>query len=305
MDVLVPGGTGFIGRHLCRTLLERGHAVTACSRDPDAGDVPAGVILKKADITNYQSIQGLIAEHEAVVNLVALSPMLKPRDGDAMHERVHLTGTRNIVRGMIDSDCERLVQISAMHANPDGPTAYLRAKGKAEGVVQSSDIRWSIIRPTVVFGPGDEFIEITRKLTTPYVTALPGGGKARFQPIAVEDLCTVLATGLSDVTHTDGVYEIGGPAVYSLAGITRAIYAAQDKPVRIVPIPMLLTRLGLTIMDPIPRLPFGTDQYRALFVDAVPDSNDVSAFGLTTEDLRTLEADLTDRFSDNPMRNAP
>lgn len=295
MQVLVAGGTGFIGRHLCAALADRGHAVTACSRDPDPSAAPDGVQVEAGDVTTFDSIAPLIEATDAVVNLVALSPLFKPSGGEEVHERVHLTGTRNVVRAMADSPCDRLLQFSAIAADPEGPTSYLRAKGKAERVITAADVDWTIVRPTVVFGPGDEFVPMTRTLTTPYVTGLPGGGRSRFQPIAVTDLVNLMARALEDESHVEEVYELGGPTVYTLADVTRAIYAAENKPVRIIPIPMALARIGLAVIDPVPGIPFGRDQYRALSVDAIADPNDVDAFDVAEADLTTLEEDLADR----------
>ena len=295
MKVLVAGGTGFIGRHLCGALADRDYEVTACSRDPEPSLLPDGVRAEAGDVTAIESIKPLIDSHDVVVNLVALSPLFKPRRGNEMHERVHLTGTRNVVRAMTESSCNRLVQVSAIAADPEASTAYLRAKGKAERVVSAADVAWTIVRPTVVFGPGDEFITMTRKLTTPYLTGLPGGGRSKFQPIAISDLVGCMVQMIEEDAHVGQIYELGGPNVYTLADITSAIYAARNQPVRILPIPMVLAWVGLTMLDPIPGIPFGRDQYHSLSVNAVPDTNDVTAFGMSESTLTTLEEDLANR----------
>ncbi|WP_226481284.1 complex I NDUFA9 subunit family protein [Natrinema amylolyticum] len=287
MNVLVAGGTGFIGTNLCAELVERGHEVTALSRSPDDEGLPDGVESAMGDVSAYDSIANTVADHDAVVNLVSLSPLYKPRGGPG-HEEVHLGGTENLVRAAEAGDATRFLQISALGADPNGATAYIRAKGKAEAVVTESSLEWTIVRPSVVFGDGSEFIEFTKTLTTPYVTGLPGGGKTRFQPIWIGDLVPMLAETLEDDAHVGETYELAGPQIATLADITELVYAAEGKDVTIVSIPMGLAKLGLSAVDSLPFVPFGPDQARSLEFDNTVDDNDVTAFGRDPADLRTL-----------------
>ncbi len=291
MDVLVAGGTGFVGRALCAELIERGHGVTALGRDPDEASLPAGVEAAMGDVTAYDSIVEPVAHSDAVVNLVALSPLFEP-PGSLSHDAVHLGGTRNLVRAAEGADVDRFVQMSALGADPDGPTAYIRAKGHAEDVVRGSALAWTIFRPSVVFGDGGEFVPFARKLSTPYVTGLPGGGRTRFQPIHVGDLVPMLADALAGDEHVGESYEIGGPEVLTLAAVTELAYEAVGKSVTVVPVPMALARVGLTIAGPVPFVPFGPDQARSLGMDNTVVENDVGAFGVEPDELTTLRTYL-------------
>ena len=287
MKVLVAGGTGFIGTNLCRELVDRGHQVTALSRNPDRDGLPEDVDLAVGDVSAYDSIEGTGAEHDAVVNLVSLSPLYQQADENA-HERVHLGGTENLVRAAEEGGVDRFLQISALGADPDGPTGYIRAKGKAEDVVTGSDLEWTIVRPSIVFGDGAEFLEFTKQLTTPYVTGLPGGGETRFQPIWVGDFAPMLADALEDDAHVGETYELGGPQIVTLADATELAYEAEGKSVTILSIPMPLTKLGLAAVDSVPFIPFGSDQARSLEFDNTVAENDVTAFGASEEELTTL-----------------
>ncbi len=287
MKVLVTGGTGFIGTNLCAELHDRGHDVTALSRNPDGSDLPAGVETAMGDVSAYDSIADTVAGHDAVVNLVSLSPLYKPR-GEANHERVHLGGTENLVRAAEEHDADRFLQMSALGADPNGKTDYIRAKGRAEEVVTESSLDWTIFRPSVVFGEGGEFVDFAKKLTTPYVTGLPGGGTTRFQPIWIGDLVPLLADALEDETHVGEVYEVGGPQIVTLADVTELAYEAEGKSVTILPIPMSLTRFGLTAADPLPFIPFGPDQARSLEMNNTIVDNNVTAFGVSEDELTTL-----------------
>jgi uncharacterized protein YbjT (DUF2867 family) len=291
MDVLVTGGGGFIGRYLCDELVERGHEVTALSRDPDPSIFDEDVGTAVGDVTAYDSIEGAFEGRDCVVNLVALSPLFQP-PGDKSHEGVHLRGTENAVRAAEAHDVPRFVQQSALGADPNGATAYIRAKGRAESVVRESALDWTMFRPSVVFGDGGEFVSFTKKVTPPYLAPLPRGGRTRFQPIWVGDLVPMLADAVEDDSHTNETYEIGGPAVLTLADVAKLAYRAEGKPVTVVPVPMGLTKVGMAAIGPVPFVPFGPDQARSLEMDNVVTHHDIDAFGHSESDLTTLASYL-------------
>jgi uncharacterized protein YbjT (DUF2867 family) len=292
MHVLVVGGSGFVGTALCRELAERGHDVTALSRSPEDADLPSGVTTAMGDVTAYDSIESHFAEQDAVVNLVALSPLFKPSGGDEMHDTIHRGGTENCVRAAEAHDVARFVQMSALGADPNGRTAYIRAKGAAEGIVRDSELDWVIFRPSVVFGDGGEFVPFTKKLAPPYVTALPGGGKTRFQPIWIGDLVPMLADAVEDDAHVGNAYDVGGPEVLTLAEVAKLAHSADGRPVNVIPIPMGLAGVGLSVAGKIPGFPMGADQYRSLQFDNTTAENDVGAFGVSESDLTTLSSYL-------------
>jgi NADH dehydrogenase len=288
MNVLVVGGTGFIGERLCSELADRDHDVTALARDPDDADLPASVERVAGDVTEYDTIEAAFEDQDAVYFLPALSPLFKPRGGNEMHFRIHRDGTENAVRAAEAHGVERYVQMSALGADPDGPTAYIRSKGEAEEIVRDSDLDWTIFRPSVVFGDGGEFVSFTLKLTPPFVAPLPGGGKTRFQPIWRDDLVPMLASAIEDDRHVAQAYDVGGPEVLTLADVAKTARRAKGQSVSIVPIPMSLAGVGLTVAGAIPGFPMGADQYRSLQFDNTVRENDVAAFGVDEDELTTL-----------------
>ncbi len=297
MNVLVVGGAGFIGGYLCRELDERGHDVTALSRSPGEGDLPDGVAAATGDVTDYESIVDAFEGQDAAINLVALSPLFKPDGGDAMHETVHLGGTENCVAAARHHGVERFVQLSALGADPQGPTHYIRAKGKAEAEVRESDLDWVIFRPSVVFGDGGEFVPFTKRLKGMFAPGvplypLPGGGrKTVFQPIHVADLVPMIADAVEDDDHVGATYEVGGPERLTLREVTDQVYDAEGRSITIVPLPMGLAKVGLTVLGGI-GFPMGRDQYRSLDFENAPADNDVDAFGADESELTTLRAYL-------------
>ncbi|MEF8781052.1 MAG: complex I NDUFA9 subunit family protein [Haloferacaceae archaeon] len=293
MRVLVVGGNGFVGTHLCEELVDRGHEVTVLARTPDEEELPEGVEAVVGDVTAIDSLDPAVADQDAVVNLVALSPLEVPKGGNDMHDVVHRQGTENLVRAAEQAGVDRFVQMSALGADPNGDTAYIRAKGRAETAVRKSDLQWVIFRPSVVFGEGGEFVSFTKRLKKMFAPGvplypLPGGGKTRFQPIYVEDLAPMLADGVEKEEHVDQTYDIGGPEALTLRDITEMVYDAEGKNVKIVPLPMGLAGVGLTVLDAVPGFPMGRDQYRSLKFDNTTADNEVDAFGVDVNEMVTF-----------------
>lgn len=288
MEILVTGGTGYIGTRLCTALADRGHNVTALSRTPRETELPEAVTLYQGDVTDYASIEPAFEEKDAVVNLVALSPLYTPRGGNRMHDIVHRGGTENAVRAAVEHDVDRFVQMSGIHADPDGPTAYLRAKGKAEDIVRDSPLDWTILRPTIAFGEGGELVGFIKKVAPPYVTPLPAGGRTRMQIIWVEDFIPMVADATDKPEHIEQLYHIGGPEPLTLAEITRLVHAADGRSSTVIPIPMALAGVGLTLAGFVPGIPFDRDQYRGLQLDLVVPRNDVVAFGVEPTAMTTF-----------------
>ncbi|WP_436901961.1 complex I NDUFA9 subunit family protein [Halovenus halobia] len=292
MQVLLVGGSGFIGTALSATLLERGHDVTVLSRSPDNEPIPDGVETAMGDVTAYDSLEPAFEGKDVVYNLVALSPLFEPKGGNEMHDRLHRGGTENCLRAAEKHGVDHFVQLSALGADPDGPTHYIRAKGQAEKLVRDSELDWTIIRPSVVFGDGGEFLSFTRKLTPPGVAPLPGGGKTKFQPIHVDDLVGMLADSIDSDDHVGETYEIGGPEQLELAEVAKRIRRSEGKSVKIVSVPMSLAGIGLNVAGAIPGFPMGPDQYRSLKFDNTTSENDISAFGVESAELTTLSSYL-------------
>jgi NADH dehydrogenase len=290
MHVLVTGGTGFVGRHLCRELDDRGHDVTALARSPDGADLPPDVATSRGDVTDPESLEPAMAGMDAVVHLVAVSPLYKPAGGDHRHEAVTAEGTRKVVQAAEAADVDRLVYQSALGADPTSRWAYARAKGRAEEAVRAASLDWVIVRPSIIFGAGGEFIDFVSLVTTPFVTGLPGGGRTMsFQPIWIEEFVPILADCTDADGHAGETYEIGGREQLTLADVTRAIYRARGQSVTIVPIPIPLAKIGLSLADPLPFIPMGREQAKAFRYANVTEDNALDTFGVDPAALTTLD----------------
>ena len=301
MQILVTGGDGFVGRHLCAELADRGHDVTSFSRSPDPTVLPDSVETFAGDVTDADAVESATEGKDVVYNLVALSPLFTPKGGNEMHEKVHLGGTKNVVAAAESEGVDRLVQMSANGADPNGATHYIRAKGRADEVVKSSDLDWVIFRPSIVFGEGDEFVDFTKKLKKWFAPGvplypLPGGGtQMRFQPIWVEDFAPMLADAAEEEQHVGQTYEIGGPEVHTLREVTEMVYDSENKDIKIVSLPIALAGVGLTTLSVVPGFPMGKDQYKSLTFDNTTGTDALAAFDVDTAELRTFQSYLNSR----------
>ncbi len=274
MEVIVTGGTGFVGSHLVNELAERGHDVTAADLDTSetAVDIPDKVEREELDVTRSGTLdfQGF----DAVVHLVALSPVSRPRK--VSYEDVHVGGTANVVREAEDSGVKRMVHMSALGADPEGETEYLRTKGEAEKKVRDSGLEYRIFRPSVIFGEGDEFLSFFREaVMKSAVVPLPGAGRNRFQPVYVKDVARLLRIAVEGGLEKD-TYEVGGPRPVTMREVVEMAGRAEGREPFILPVPMSLVFLGLLFMGSFPASPVGLDQYRSLKMDNVPDRNDAA-----------------------------
>lgn len=292
MKILVMGGDGFVGRHLCAELVDRGHEVTSLSRSPDPEVLPDAVETATGDVTDYDSIEGAYEGMEAGVNLTALPPLHEPRPG-TFHDTVCIGGAVNSAHAASEHGVDRYVEMSSLGAEMHSPVAYWRTQGIGDMVVEYSDLDWVVLRPSFIFGEDSETFAFIKQYTTPYVTVLPNGGThPTFQPIWVEDMATITADALEDEDHVGNAYNLGGPDVLTFGEVTQMLYEAEGKSVKIISVPRSLAKIGLYAVDPIPSIPFGINQARALDMTNVADHNDIDAFGMNEADLLSLSAYL-------------
>lgn len=240
MRVAVTGGTGFVGGHLTRKLLEDGHEVVLISRGrhrPRRRDEK--LAFARGDAVTGDGLAEAMAGCDAVINLVAV---IHER-GSQTFEAVNHLGTRNVVAAARQAGVRHIVQLSAIGADPDPAYPYTASKWAGEQEVKKGGVPYTIIRSSLVFGPGDVFFTRLKKLVklNP-VAPLVGGGIALFQPIHAQDLARCLATALQQ-PPSHRVLEVGGPDHLSLRdiiGIIRAKTTSVPRPMVSVPVKALL-----------------------------------------------------------------
>jgi NADH dehydrogenase len=292
--VCILGGTGFVGTHLCATLVRAGHQVTVLTRNPDRGkhlSVLPGLKLVAADVHDPAALAAAFAGQDAVVNLVGILNE-RGRDGSGFR-RAHGELAHRVVAACRRSRVERLLQMSALNADADhGPSHYLRSKGEAERIVREEggpDLRWTIFRPSMMFGEGDSstlrFAALLRAMPGVFPLARPD---ARLAPVWVEDVCAAFARALVDDATAGECYELCGPDVYTLRELVAFVRDQRHLRRAIVGLPDFLARLQAAIMDFVPGKPFSTDNYRSLTQDSTCRVSGFARLGIRPHSLEAI-----------------
>jgi uncharacterized protein YbjT (DUF2867 family) len=280
--VTVFGGTGFIGRQLVERLAAAGAAVRVVTRDPDrAGDLlPMGDVGQIALLPYAEDEVGLgrlIGGAMGVVNLLGI--LFERRSGDFMH--VHRDMAERIARTAAAANVRRLVHMSAIGADANGEALYARSKGEGEARVKVAFPKVSIIRPSIVFGPGDGFFSRFAQMSviSPFLPLIDGG-KARFQPVYVGDVADALLRCLETDEHQGNTFELGGPRVASFAELLRFILDTVHRRRLLLPLPSSIAAIQARFLEHLPNPPLTRDQLKMLGRDNV-----VSEGALTLADL--------------------
>ena len=273
--VLVTGAAGFVGAHVCRQLTERGARVRGLVRSPAKAAerlAPMPVELHVGDVRDATVMQRALAGCDAVVHLAAIAI---ERRGQT-YEDVNARGTERILDAMQATGVRRLVHMSQNGASSALPYRFLRSKGLAEDAVRASGTHWTILRPSVIFGREDEFVNVLARLVrlSPLVYPLPGGGTARFQPIAVDDVAQVVAASLAESDTIGQAYALGGPAQLALRQMVERVLVAMDAKRLLLPMPTALLRPLVALAQRIlPNPPVTTELLDLLKIDNVVEGN--------------------------------
>jgi NADH dehydrogenase len=248
----------------------RGLAHTAAKAAERLAQLPVEVHI--GDISDEPTLRRAMEGCDVVVHLVAIAV---ERD-TATFESVNYEGTRHVVHAMQSSGVRRLVHMSQNVAASDSPYRFLRSKGQAEDAVRSSGLAWTVLRPSVIFGPEDEFVNVLARLVrlSPVVYPLPGGGRARFQPVHVGDIARAIAVAVGSERTIGHAYALGGPAQLTLRHMVERILLAMHAKRICVPVPTSILRPLVAIAQRVlPRPPVTTDLIDLLAVDNVITDN--------------------------------
>lgn len=283
MKIFITGGTGFVGSHLTRKLTEE-HEVTVGGLEPGDSvlELPEDVERERIDVTEKATLD--FEGYDCVIHLVALSPLKKP---PVPYEHIHIDGTRNVVKQAEEDDVGIYFHMSALGADAEAKTDYLRTKGEAEKIVEGSDLNWRIFRPSTLFGDGGQFLYFISHMTTPYITVLPGKD-TRFQPLHVDDLTDMIIESLED-EYSGRKFELGGPESLSLGEIADMIDESEGRNLKVLGLPGPMFLASMMVSEQLPLTPFGIDQYRSLKSDNVPEENQAGELGFEAEKLEKLE----------------
>lgn len=274
--VTVIGGSGFFGRHLAQELLSRGARLCVASRNPERAFSlkPLGnlgqVTLARCDVTRPQSLAQVVRGADAVVNLVGAFK------GDL--DAIQRDGAANVAKAARDAGVSALVQISAIGGDAGSSVAYARTKAEGEAAVTAAFPGATIVRPSLLFGPDDNFIQMFARLISRFRVLPVFAPEAKLQPVFVDDAAQAISAILaSPAQHSGKVFELGGPEVITMLDLNRRIANAQGRERSFIELPDGAGSAIAAISGFLPGAPINSDQYALLRAGSVA-SEDLPGF---------------------------
>ena len=273
MRIFLTGATGFVGRNMLRRLLLQGHEVFVLMRPQPSrlvdlalgGAVPTEkekVQLVAGDVVSGAGLDGGMRGCDAVIHLVGIIA----EKGSNTFEAVHHVGTRNVVEAAQRNGIKRFVHMSAVGARADGVAAYQTSKWKGEEEVRHSAVPYCILRPSLIFGPGDGFVTQMMQMmkNAPLFRPVPGDGRPRFRPVFIDDVIFCFASALTNDAATNQTIELGGADELTLNEVLAEIArcASVSKPAIHIPLPLMFA--GAALARILPNPPVTVDQLRML-----------------------------------------
>lgn len=258
--VTVFGGSGFIGRHVVRALAKRGYRVRVAVRRPDLAFFlqPLGNVGQihavQANLRYPASIDRAIEGADVVINLVGILS----ESGRQRFQTVQANGAKAIAEAAARKGISRFVQMSAIGADSASPSAYARSKAAGEAAVHAAIKEAIIIRPSIVFGPEDDFFNRFAALAR-ILPGLPliGGGETRFQPVFVGDVAEVVARAVDGSLKAGATYELGGPEVKTFRELLETLLRTIHRKRLLLPLPFPLARIQAGAMEFVNKFTFG------------------------------------------------
>jgi len=297
----VLGGSGFVGRYVVKRLAARGDVVpVGCRHAEEAkflrpmGDVgqvePVNVAIDDEIV-----LPAFLAGSGAVVNCVGILR----ESGSQTFERVHHTGPARLARFAREAGVERLVHISAIGADPRSTSAYARTKAAGEAAVRDAFPTVTILRPSIIFGPEDQFFNRFAAMAI-IAPALPliGGGETRFQPVYVGDVADAVIKCLGDPATAGRTYELGGPKIYTFRELLELLLREIRRKRWFIDLPFGIAQVQARLMSILPNPPLTPDQVELLRSDNIvsPGALNLASLGITPTPVEGILPTYLDRF---------
>jgi uncharacterized protein YbjT (DUF2867 family) len=302
--VAVFGGSGFLGRHVVRALAKRGYRVRVAVRRPElAGHLqPMGRVGQihavQANLRYPESVKAATRDADVVINLVGI---LFER-GRQRFDAVMTTGAQTVAQSA-KAVAAPLIHVSAIGADENSSSHYARAKAQAERLVLSAYDRAIIVRPSIIFGPEDDFFNRFAALAR-MSPALPlvGGGRTRMQPVFAGDVAEAIAKAVDGDLRPGATYELGGPDVRTFNELMQFVLATTQRRRVLIPVPFALMKLQALVLQFLPKPPITPDQVELLkhdnivSADAKRDGRTPEGIGITPESIDAIVPTYLWRF---------
>jgi uncharacterized protein YbjT (DUF2867 family) len=302
--VTVYGGSGFLGRHVVRALAKRNYLIRVAVRRPDLANhlQPLGRVGQihavQANLRDAPSVEAAARDAQVLVNLVGI---LFER-GRQRFDSIQTFGAEQVALAA-NAHGARLVHVSAIGADEHSPAHYARSKAAAERLVLSAQPSATIMRPSILFGPEDDFFNRFAALAR-MSPALPliGGGHTRFQPVFVGDVATAIADAVNGKARAGTIYELGGPEVRTFKELMQYVLATIERKRLLVPLPFFVARLQAMMLQYLPSPLLTPDQVELLRVDNVvseaakAESRTLQGLGIAPEPIEAIVPSYLWRF---------
>ena len=280
--ILILGGTGFVGRHLCEKLATGPYRTTVLTRRRSNAKhlqmLPLVDVLE-GSAHDAATLTPLLAEHDVVVNLVAIL-----HGTEAAFNKAHVQLPQTLVQSCHAAGQRRIIHVSSLGADLNAPSMYQRSKARGEAVLFGSGLDISVLRPSVIFGAEDKFLNTFASLQKLFPFIPLAGSTAKFQPVWVEDVATALVKCIESMSTIGQTYEACGPEVFTLKQLVQLAgqYSGNDKPV--IGLPDGLARIQAALMELAPGEPImSRDNLDAMKVDNISGGTlpGLQALGIT------------------------
>jgi uncharacterized protein YbjT (DUF2867 family) len=280
MRILVVGGTGFIGKHVVAKLAARGDAVfvpTRRLRHARELRIHPTVTIMPGDVHDPKVIDSLVQGMDAVINLVGVLHSSSGQPYGPAFDAAHVQLPASIARACAAHGVKRLIHVSALGASPSGTSQYSRSKAAGEAAIaevaaQTPGLCTTVFRPSVVFGPGDKFMNMFAGLAKWFFVLPLAGSKARMQPIYVDDVARAIVNVLGQQATCGQIYDLAGPQVYTLGELVSLAAKYSGHPRTVLDLPMSIGRLQARFFECLPGEPLmSRDNLDSLQTDNVSD----------------------------------
>jgi len=270
----VIGGSGFVGSELCAQLITSGYSVRLLTRNiANCRHLKVLPSLSIIQVNDYRAntLAKALKDCHALVNLIGI--LNEKGNGGKEFHQIHVGITRAALNACESAKIPRLLQMSALNADADGPSHYLRSKGKAENYLKTfsgPQLDYTIFKPSVIFGEGDSFLNRFADLlkTVPWVFPL-ACANARFAPVYVGDVAKKMVAAIDDRTTYNQSYELCGPNIYSLKELVQYTANICGYKRTVISLPMFLSKLQAAVFEYVPGKPFSKDNFNSLKLDSV------------------------------------
>ncbi len=302
--VTVYGGSGFLGRHVVRALAKRNYRIRVAVRRPElAGHLqPLGRVGQihavQTNLRNAASVEAAARGAHVLINLVGILF----EHGRQKFDSVHTSGAEQVALTAAAHGAA-LVHISAIGADENSPSHYGRSKAQAEKLVLAAQPQAVIMRPSIMFGPEDDFFNRFAALAriSPFLP-LVGGGKTRFQPVFVGDVAAAIADAVDGKLRGGTIYELGGPEVRTFKQLMQFVLDTTERKRLLLPIPFFAAKLPAMIMQFMPKPMLTPDQIELLRVDnvvsdaAIAERRTLQGIGIEPDSIEAIVPSYLWRF---------